>query len=181
MSRLYLRSPAPPFHSASGTALANSVTLTDISPTPNIVPAAFTLLEVGMEFEINAYGEFSTTLTPTLLMGFYWGGVAGTALAATTAVTTGSGAASWPWQLYYRGRVRAAGTTGSIVGEGWSNLGTSLTAATMRQIPETLALRTVTIDTTGAGAKPLTVGAQWGTASASNTITCYDISVDIAN
>lgn len=180
MSRLYLRSPLPPFHSADGAALASSVTLTDISPTPQIVPAAFTMLEVGMEIEINAYGEFSTTATPTLLMGLYWGGVAGTALAASTAVTMGT-ATAWPWQLYYRGRVRAVGTSGSLKGEGWWNFGSALTAATQRQIPEVAASRTVTIDTTGAGAKALTVGAQWGTSSASNTITCYDLSVDIAN
>src|SRR4051812_15306105 len=181
MSRLYLRSPVPPFHSADGTPLASSVTLTDISPAPQIVPAAFTMLEVGMEFEIDAFGEFSTTGTPTLLLGLYWGGVAGTALAATTAITTGTAAAAWPFHLRYRGRLRAVGSSGSIKGFGWVDLGTSLTAVATTFIPVTQALRTVTIDTTGAGAKALTVGAQWGTSSASNTVTCYDLSVDIAN
>lgn len=181
MSRLYLRSPVPPFHSADGAALNTSITLTDISPTPQLVPTAAVMLEVGMEFEVNAYGEFSGTGTPTLLMGVYWGGVAGVALAASTAVTMTTTAAAWPFQIYYRGRIRALGTSGSIKGVGTWSFGTSLTATTIRSIPETQAARTVTIDTTPGGAKALTIGAQWGTSSASNTITCYDISVDITN
>lgn len=181
MSRLYLRSPLPPFHTADGTAYNTSITLTDISPAPQIVPAAVTMLEPGMEIEINAYGEFSTTATPTLLLGLYWGGVAGVALAASTAITTGTGAAAWPWQLYYRGRIRSVGAAGSIKGEGTLSLGTSLTGFAVSAIPTTQAARTVTIDTTGTGAKALTVGAQWGTSAAANTITCYDLSVDIAN
>ena len=181
MSRLYLESPIPPFHTADGTALATSVTLTDISPAPQIVPSAVVLIEPGMEFEVNAYGEFSNTGTPTLLLGIYWGGVAGVALAASTAVTTTTGAAAWPWQLYYRGRIRTVGTAGTIKGEGWLNLGTSLTAMAIRNIPETAAARTATIDTTAGGAKTLTVGAQWGTSSASNTVTCYDLSANITN
>lgn len=181
MSRLYLRSPIPPFHTADGTALNTSVALTDISPAPQIVPSAAVMLEPGMEFELNAYGEFSTTGTPTLLLGFYWGGVAGVALAASTAITTGTTAAAWAWSLYYRGRLRVIGTSGSIKGLGMLQLGTSLTAMAPSWIPTTQALRTVTIDTTPAGAKPLTVGAQWGTSSVSNTVTCHDLSIDIAN
>lgn len=181
MSRLYLPSPIPPFHTADGTALASSVTLTDISPAPQKVPTNTVMLEIGMEIECNAWGEFSTAATPTLLLGFYWGGVAGTALAASTAITTGSAAAAWPWQLYYRGQVRSLGTSGSIKGAGLLSLPTSLTAVTTRSIPETAAARTVTLDTTPGGAKTLTVGAQWGTSSASNTVTCYGLSVVVIN
>jgi hypothetical protein len=44
-------------------------------------------------------------------------------------------------------------------------------------MPATAAARTVTIDTTAA--KAISIGAQWGTANASNTITCNDISVKL--
>src|SRR5690242_13525190 len=89
-----LNSPAV----GAGTPLASSTTLTDISPAPQLVlPANY--LYVGQRLRIRAYGIFSTTGTPTLLLGGYYGGVAGTLLAATAAITTGSGAASWPWQL----------------------------------------------------------------------------------
>lgn len=172
--RQYWLAPVPPMAVADGAAYNTSVTLTDVSATPQKqLPAMF--LEAGTEIELNAYGNFSTTGTPTLLLGFYYGGVAGVALAASSAVTTGSAAASWPWLLYYRGRVRAVGTSGQIVGQGVLQLGTSLTAFTTRPIPETLAARTVTIDTTIV--KTITVGAQWGTSSASNTLTCNDMSV----
>lgn len=178
MSRQYWTVPIGPFLTADGTALANSTTLTDITPAPQITIAA-NLLEAGVELEIKAFGNFSTTGTPTLLLGIYYGGVAGTALAASSAVTTGSGAASWPWYLHYNCVVRSTGSSGSINGQGFYQLGTSLTAFSTRAIPETLAARTVTVDTTAG--KAITIGAQWGTASASNTITCNDISVCLVN
>lgn len=174
MPRQYWSAPLPPLHVADGAAYASSVTLTDVSRAPQKQLAAMQL-EEGTELELMGHGHFSNTGTPTLLLGFYYGGVAGVALAATSAITTTTGAASWPFQLYYRGRVRATGTSGSINGQGWVNLGTSLTAFTHRPLPETLAARTVTIDTTIV--KNLTLGAQWGTSSASNTLTCTDLSV----
>jgi len=172
--RQYWGAPLPPLHVADGASYNTSVTLTDVSRAPQKQLAAMQL-EEGTEVELNASGLFSNTGTPTLLLGFYYGGVAGVALAASSAVTTTTGAASWPWQLYYRGRVRATGTSGSIYGQGVLQLGTALTAFTTRPIPETSAGRTVTIDTTIV--KTLTVGAQWGTSSASNTLTCNDLSV----
>jgi hypothetical protein len=178
MARQYWISPFPPFHNADGAAYNTSVALTDVSPTPPIVLPA-NLLEIGSEMEIEASGAFSNTGTPTLLLGIYYGGVAGAALAASSAITTTTGAASWPWQLRYRGVVRAIGTSGSINGQGRLYLGTALTAFTTRPIPETSAARTVTIDTTAA--KSITVGAQWGTSSASNTLTVNDISVKLVN
>lgn len=173
--RQYWVAPIPPLHVADGTPLASSTTLTDISPTPNITLPA-NLLEPGSEVELLAYGQFSTTGTPTLLVGFYYGGVAGTALAVSSAVTTGT-ATAWPFILRWTGTVRTVGTSGSIVGQGEFLLGTALTTFSSRAIPEVAASRTVTIDTTVA--KAITVGAQWGTNSASNTVTLNDISVRI--
>lgn len=174
--RQYWVAPLPPLHTANGTALANSTTLTDISPAPNItVPAG--LLEVGTELRIRAAGEFSTTGTPTLLIGIYLGGVAGTVLAASTTITTGSGAAAWGWVLDYQGVIRTVGSSGTLNGQGTLVLGTSLTAGSVAMIPDNAAGRTFTWDTTTA--KFLTIGAKWGTASASNTITCQDISVEL--
>lgn len=176
MSRQYWVAPVPPMHITDGAALASSTTLTDVSPTPAIkLPA--NILEPGTEIELYAEGQFSNTSTPTLLLGFYYGGVAGTALAASSAITTTTGATAWPWQLTWRGTVRSSGTSGSIQGQGRLYLGTSLVAVTTRFIPETLAARTVTIDTSVE--KSITVGAQWGTSNASNTLTCTNISVQL--
>lgn len=172
----YWVAPVPPFHVADGTAYNTSTTLTDISPAPAVVIPANTLLP-GSEVILEAHCTFSNTATPTLLLGFYYGAVAGAALAASSAVTTTTGATSWPVILRYRGRVRTIGTAGSIYGQGELLLGTALTAFTVRPIPEVAASRTVTIDTTAA--KSITVGGQWGTSSASNTITCNEISLDL--
>lgn len=176
--RQYWVSPIGPFATADGTPLASSTTLTDISLAPQITLPA-NVLEAGMKIQLEANLTFSTTGTPTLLVGFYYGAVAGAALAASSAVTTGSGAAAWSAILRYRGTVRSVGSTGSIVGQGELQLGTALTTFTGRPIPEVAASRTVTIDTTAA--KALTVGAQWGTSSASNTITCNDFMVTLLN
>lgn len=157
-----------------GTALANSTTLTSISPVPDYtIPAG--LLTVGSSFRVTAHGVFSTTATPTLLIGLYYGGVAGTALVASSAITTASSVTSVPWHLEYVFTCRATGTSGSLFGHGWLDLGTSVSAVTHYPLPMATNAA-VTVDTTTA--KSLVVGAQWGTASASNTITCHHLLVE---
>lgn len=166
-----LNSPQP---TAAGTALASSTTLTDISVAPQFtLPANF--LGAGSALKFTAYGVFSTTATPTLLLGVYYGGVAGTALAATTATTTGSGVTNVPWRLELHTTVRTTGSSGTAISQGFVDLGTSVSAVTHVPLPQ-VALTTVTVDTTAA--KTLTVGAQWGTSSASNTITLHGFYVE---
>lgn len=168
--------PLLPQNIASGAAYNTSTTLTDVSPTPQItIPANF--LQPGMTMRIKWACTFSNTATPTLLQGAYYGGVAGTALAATSAVTTTTGATNWQSTGEYTGKVRTIGSSGTIMGFGWIDLATSLTAVSHRPIPET-ALAAVTIDTTAS--KAITLGAQWGTSSVSNTLTCVHFDVDIA-
>lgn len=157
-----------------GTALANSTTLTDISAAPQVTLPANFLNYVGSSLRLTAFGSFSTTGTPTLLLGFYYGGVAGTALGTSGAVTTASGAVSFPWRLLMEVTVRTTGSSGTVMTSGSLLLGTALTAFSSIPVPNA-ALATVTVDTTTA--KAITVGAQWGTASSSNTITCQDMIV----
>lgn len=165
-----LNAPVP----GAGTALANSTTLTDVTPAPQLViPANY--LQVGSAIRVTAFGTFSNTATPTLLLGVYFGGVAGTALAATGAITTTTGATNWPFRLEYTGIVRSNGATGTIIGQGFVDLATSLTAVTRIPIPAT-SLATISIDTTTA--KAITIGAQWGAASASNTLTVQGVLIE---
>lgn len=172
MSRQYWCAPLSPLFTADGAPLASSTTLTDISPTPNIILPA-QLLEPGMLLRFVAFGRFSTTGTPTLLLGIYYGGVAGTALCATSAVTTPSGVTNQTWRFEAEARVRTAGTSGTAmavgVAENISTVATNMAPAT--------APATATIDTTAA--KAITLGAQWGTNSASNTITCHHFDVEL--
>lgn len=136
----------------------------------------------GMKILVEAEGEFSTTGTPTLSIGCYIGTAAGvitTVLAENTAITTGSAAASWPWHLKWRGIFVQTGVSGSVVGSGSLDYGTSLTALTPVPIPSTLALRTIVWDTTIA--RSIGICATWGTSSVSNSIRVYNHSVLVLN
>lgn len=176
--RLPIVGPLTPLHVADGSAFTTFTTFQDVSPSPQLVIPQ-QMMDVGMELVIEADGEFSTTGTPTLSIGAWFNGSAGAAptsiLAQSSAITTGSGAAAWPWALRWAGRLRAIGASGSFKGTGSLMLGTSLTAVSVVPVPITQALRTVSVDTTANRA--VGVGAAWGTSSASNSITCYNLRV----
>ena len=163
----------------TGAALASSTTLTDISAGANTAGQALTLppsfLQPGMQLRFRANGIFSTTGTPTLLLGLYYGGVAGTALAATAATTTASGVANGVWILDATARVATTGTSGTVLTIG-SVLGIGAAATTPTLMPATSGSGgSATVNTSTANI--VTVGAQWGTNSASNTITCKQLLV----
>lgn len=168
MARQYYGGPITPIPNAVGTALTTT-TATDISKAPQPTIGA-NQLEVGSVITIIAGGIFSTAAsTPgTLTLGVYYGGIAGLALATGGAITPTVSAASWPWRIEYTGVVTATGTAGTIEGQGFLQLGTSLTAFSITPIPVT-APAAVTIDTTTA--KALTIGATWSTAPAGDSIT----------
>jgi hypothetical protein len=161
----------------AGTALSNSTVLTDIGPAPQyVVPANY--LYVGQRWQIRGYGIYSSTGTPTLLLGIYYGGVAGTAIVATAANAVASGAASDPWRIEVDISVRTVGSSGTVWANGWAKVGSSLTAYTEYALPSSQT-QPITINTTTANA--WSIGAQWGTANSSNTITCEDLIVELLN
>lgn len=174
--RLPIVGPLTPLHVADGSAVNTFTTFQDISPSPQLVLPQ-QMMDVGTELFLYAHGEFSTTGTPTLSIGFWFNGSALAAptsiLAQSAAITTGSGAAAWPWEAWWRGRLRSIGASGSFKGMGSLILGTSLTAVSLNPLPVTQALRTVTVDTTQNRA--VGAGAAWGTSSASNSITVYNL------
>lgn len=162
-------------------AYASSSSLTDVSPGAAsngafVIPA--NSLTIGSTITVEALAKFSNTGTPTLLLGVYYGGIAGTKLAATGATTTTTAATNWPVRLKYVGTVQSLGTSGTIVGGGYVMLATSLTAFSLIPI-DAAATAAVTIDTTAA--KAVTLGAQWGTLSASNTLTVMNYVVTVTN
>ena len=138
-------------------------------------------IQPGSHIQVEAWGVASNTGTPTLILGLYWGGVVsaavgGVAIAVSTAKTTTTAMSAWEWHLWYTGRIVSCGTTGSIIGSGYWNLPTSLTAWTQIRFPET-APAAVTIDTSIP--KSLVVGATWSASSASNSITCHECLVEV--
>jgi hypothetical protein len=157
---------------ADGTPLANSAALTSITPAPDFVlPANF--LVPGNVIKLTAAGRFSTSGTPTLLIGAYYGGVAGVALATTGALTTLSGAANSSWEVEIVLAVRSQGSSGTVMAIGKAFGITSITAAAL--LPAS-APSVATVDTTAA--KSLVIGAQWGTGASANTITCHQFLIE---
>lgn len=158
----------------AGVSYNTSTTLTAVSPGGAANPqwVLGSSLKPGSFLELEAWGTVSTSATtPTIILGFYYGGTAGVTLAVSTAVTlTNQAAVAWPWRMLYKGRVTQAGTSGSITGIGELQLASSLTAFTSRRIPETTAAMVQTIDTTIN--KAVVVGATWGTSAATNILFC---------
>lgn len=138
-------------------------------------------LQAGSRITIDASGIASNTATPTLILGVYWGGVAGTALAVSTAKTTTTAMTNWQWDLHLIVRVLTVGplsTSSSMMPiNGYWRLPTSLTAWTEIRLPETAPASVTSLDTSVN--KVISVGATWSAASASNTITCHDMRVTI--
>jgi len=166
----YFATPIGPFPTAASSAFASFTTKQDVSPQPLPIMAAYQP-RLGSKLWIKANGEFSTTGTPNLTLGLYIGTLAAaitTDIALSSVITTGSGAAAWPWEMEWLGTFTAVGTSGTVVGSGELKLGTSLTAWTSTPIPITQALRTVTWDTTIARA--IGVSGTWSASSASNIV-----------
>jgi hypothetical protein len=150
--------------------------MTDISPAPQWVFPYY--LYAGMRVRVTAYGVFSTAATPNLALAVYYGGAAaGTQLATSGNIVAGT-ATNWPWTLSYSFNVRTIGSSGTIWGQGKLDLGTSLTAFSASALPSTAA-NPVTISTVSLNS--LTIAAQWGTSSSSDTITCEDFIVELLN
>jgi hypothetical protein len=161
---------------ADGVAIANTTTETIIFPDYTL-PADF--MRDGRVLQIRAFGRHSTTATPTLTFRLRWGGVGGTVLAATGAITCGSGvtAAMWGLEAYIQTRVN--GASGSLftildvnVAEDAASTVGSATNASAHGFGGSAGVATpaaVTVDLTAQTALSLT--AQWSAASASNTLT----------
>lgn len=169
---LYITEPIGPFASAASAAFNTFTTkqnVTTLGSVP-VIPAG--KLRAGSMVQVHAQGNFSTTGTPTLSMGFWIGTRALSMtidLAISSAITTGSGAAAWPWIMRWDGLCTKADTSGTLLGQGWFQIGTSLTAfAAEVPIPISQALRTVAIDTTIERA--IGVSAAFSASSASNQV-----------
>ena len=162
----------PPSQPAAGAAFNTFTVATDISPTPAIVlPANF--LNSGSVLRWTAYGVFSTTVTPTLAISVQYGA---TVLAISGTITTASGVTNVPWRIEGTTHVGVTAAAASPTRtQGTLYLGTAVSTIAVSPIPAT-ALATVNIDTTTAS--KLSVFATWGTSSASNTITCWELLVE---
>jgi hypothetical protein len=177
-----------PFHVAVGAAFNTFTTRKDISPVPiPVIPGG--KLHRGTKLAMRAWGEYSTTGTPTMRLGFWLGargtGASGggaivTDIAVPALVATVSGAANFPWWMECEATVTLEGTAGSMNVQGQHQLGATIsTFSAETPIPITQALRTVAIDTTIERA--IGVSGEFGTSSASNQIIVNGLRVMVWN
>lgn len=171
---------------ASGTAIASSTTETILFNNVTI-PANY--LSDGRVLRIRLYGGYGTTATPTLAFALRWGGVAGTVLAKSGSITTGSavGGGASMTALFSADiiiQVRANGSSGSVMVNGDLMLYTTGTAAgssypiasgsTGGTTPVA-----VTADLTADTA--LAITATWGTSNAANSIQGHQYTIEALN
>lgn len=161
---------------ASGTAVANTTTETILFPNTTI-PANY--MQDGRLLRLEAFGQYSTTGTPTLLFSLRAGGVAGTLLCKSAACTTPSGVTAAAWALRIWVQTRTNGSAGTVMANGllyvFAAVAGTVASATGEGLvtPMTaggvITPATASYDLTADSAYSLTV--TWGTANASNTIT----------
>lgn len=164
---------------ADGTAIANTTTEAIIFPNITI-PGNY--LSDGRVLSLKAYGRHSTTGTPTLVFALRWGGVGGTVVAQSGALTCGSGITAAPWEVELLLQVRTNGAAGTVFVTGhvkaWDDaVGTTGSATNAPGIAAmgsagAATPAAVTIDATADTALALT--ADWSAASASNTLTGHN-------
>lgn len=154
---------------ADGTAIATSTTETIIFPNVTI-PANY--MQDGRVLRITARGRVGNVVTavPTMTWRVRWGGVSGTVLAASAAISASATAfTSAIWSMYMEIVTRTNGATGTLlaIGEVWGgNFGT-VAPNGMGSAGATVPAA-VTADLTADTALALTF--QWGTSNASNTL-----------
>jgi hypothetical protein len=163
------------FPPIAGAVVANTAALVDITPAP-IYSIPANTLTAGSTIRVTAYGRWTNGSTATnLTIGVYYGGTAGTLLAAIPATALTVSTTNAAWHLEYSFTVRSVGATGTVFGHGWVDLNTSLTAATHLPIPST-ANAAITVDTTTA--KTINIAATLSQVTGSPTATCDHIIIE---
>lgn len=161
---------------ADGTAIADTTTEAIIFPNITI-PANY--MQDGRVVRLVAYGRHSTTGTPTLTFKVRWGGVGGTVICQSGAITCGSAVSAAMWKMEALLQVRSNGSTGTVfavgevvLAEDAANSVGSATNASAVGLMGSAGVATpaaVTVDWTADTA--LSVTADWSAQSASNTLT----------
>ena len=153
---------------ANGTAVASSTAETILFPNLTI-PANY--IADGRAMRLTIYGKVGATATPTLTLRLRWGGLAGTVLCATSAVTVAA-VTDAIFKIEIVIVVRTNGSSGSVLAIGeviWgATIKTTNTPDMMGSAGATVPAA-VTVDLTADTA--LAITAQWSANSASNTIT----------
>lgn len=158
-----------------GTAHANNTTETIIVPNQTI-PANY--MQDGRALRYTASGRYGTSGTPTLTFFLRWGGVAGTILAQTGAIVTGSGLSTAQWWIELIIQTRTNGASGSLFVQGFviTHEDAVVTQGTVTNYGAVSPMGSAGVQTPAAVTVDLTadtalaLSADWSAASTSNTI-----------
>lgn len=151
------------------TTVANTVTETAIATLT--IPAND--MVVGAAYRIKAWGTASTTGTPTMQFRALMGA---SPMASTGAITSTSGLSNKSWSVEAYVTVLTTGTSGTTFGHldfpnAFASTGTGSPASATSVIQDGTAA--VTTNTTISNT--FTINFTWGTANASNTLTCRGV------
>lgn len=178
---------------ASGTAIANSVTETILFPNVTI-PANY--LQDGRCLRLRAFGAYGTTSTPTLIFAIRWGGVSGTVISKSSTITTTSGTGGGAsmtavWSLEAVIQTRSNGSSGTLMTNGevilYNSANPTSGTVTNYGLPAVLASGSTggttpvvaTVDLTADTALSLT--ALWGTQNSANSIQGLNYTIEAMN
>src|SRR6266480_7637176 len=119
-----------PFQTAAGAAFNTFTTKKDVSPQPLPVLLGGKVVR-GTKIYMRAAGEYSSLTGAALNLGFWFGTRAGAItgdIALSSTITTGTTPAAWPWWMEWAGFCNQEGASGTLLGQGQLQLGSSLTA-----------------------------------------------------
>lgn len=163
-----------PGSASAGVTVANTVSETTLIGTLHgsaTIPA--NTMESGSTLRITAWGYHSVTATPTIRIRTKLGG---TTFCDSTALTvSNTGAMTWKAECYITTRA-APGAAVATIGQG---IATFFTAASTPVQGQTATTASTNLATNGALSVDVT--AQWSAASASNTITMTNLTIDRVN
>jgi hypothetical protein len=156
---------------STSTTVANTTTETTLATFT--IPANDAI--AGAVYKITAWGTASTTGTPTMTFQARLGGVAGSAIAQSGAVTTASAASAKPWRAEVFLSCLTTGVSATWFGNMTCQCGFTLGAGVFLNPSTTIdGGAQFTLDSTVA--RDLVITGKWSAASASNTITCRGFS-----
>ena len=163
----------------SATAVSNFTTATDVSPGTNVLGQAFQTLPAqlypGQMWRFTANGTWSSTGSPGLSLGVYYGGAAGSPICygSVAAGSTTQNAASTPWQMHALGKLTAVGAGTAI----WQTIGI-LQGVNSTGIATMMPQYTAAAQYDTSVAKIVTVAATCTAASASNAVTVLNWAIE---
>jgi len=170
----------------NGSALASSSTATSIGPTTGAayLPANFFLPSsgVGKSLLVKAFGVLSDTATPNLTIGVTANTTQGTynssgIFATTGTLAQGSGVTNVPWDLEVLITCASVGASGTFLADGMFRVYNTATTINTARCSSSSANPNTALTLSTESAYYVELFATWSAASASNTITVYNVAV----